>query len=77
MAGDFRKVEQELAEYFRREGCKSTALNGDLYLGICSTEVDIKTGKDGEETGDVIIPKGPTVRVISLTRLARDLAESA
>lgn len=73
---DFRTIERELAEYFRREGVSATSLDGDVYLGICSTQLEVVKETADSTTRNIVVLKDPNLKIVSLTRLARELAES-
>ncbi len=72
MAGDFRKIERALADFFRiRGGVRATSFHGDIYLGVISTVDNGEAVEVVKETEN----DGPVTEVISLTELARELAE--
>jgi hypothetical protein len=70
--GDFRTIERELAEYFRREGVPATECGGDVFIGVCTPKLVVKQNADN----DVSLVDKPSLKIVSLTRLARELAES-
>jgi hypothetical protein len=72
---DYRRIEQELSRFFRGEGISASAMDGDLYLGVVTTQLDIKRTDDCGEMGQISVPKKPGMAIVSLTRLARELAE--
>ena len=73
---DFRKVERHLAEYFRARGVAPTEVDGDLYLGVVETQSHREPTADGLGTqAYALVPKQPTMEIVSLTKLAEEIAE--
>lgn len=71
---DFRTLESEIVEFFRREGIPATNANGEWFLGVSRS---YKTSKiiDGHAQSVVAVDADATNKLISLTDLAKYLGD--
>lgn len=75
MARDFRAIERQLAEFFRSRGVGASSMDGDLYLGVVATKIETMGEVTHGTLSAVKINEAALPAVVSLTRLAEDLAE--
>ncbi len=75
MAGDFRKIERLIEDFFRRHGRPACRAGGDLFIGASSPYVE-RRGEGHDTRPIMLIDEKSTPEIISLTSLAQDLAES-
>ena len=76
MPDRFRTIERCLAEFFRREGIAPTESGGDVYLGVCTSRNDSRR-QGAEYITRVVVDADHSVKIVSLTDLARTLSEDA
>lgn len=75
MAVDFRRIERLIEEFFRTHGVHACRAGGDLYVGAASSLVEQRQ-QDGGERYAIVIDDDEPPRIVSLTELAQELAES-
>lgn len=74
MVGDFRKIERAIDDYLRRIGVPACWAGGDLHIAATTPHTEHRDVEDGTRAV-IVVDADAEVEIISLSDLARELAE--